>query len=171
VKTKYLITIFVFLQKYKMLVGNKIAITRSPQGKIFIKIPDLVATSIGRLRVDRISREWLQLSDHYEVTKNYRRQCFYNNVWLTWYTDDSANLTFAELVFAELVDFVIFPNRTYQFGKKPIRQNCLKCRCKASGASCVGFGSSASLLVRIGWLKTHHFAGGQTLLTIQLERI
>jgi hypothetical protein len=56
------------------------------------------------------------------------------------YTDDSANLTFAELVFAELVDFVIFPNRIYQFGKKPIRQNCLKCRCKASGASCVGFG-------------------------------
>ncbi|KAK4017337.1 hypothetical protein OUZ56_032284 [Daphnia magna] len=56
------------------------------------------------------------------------------------YTDDSANLTFAELVFAELVDFVFFPNRTYQFGKKPIRQNCLKCRCKASGASCVGFG-------------------------------
>nr|CAH0104943.1 unnamed protein product [Daphnia galeata] len=36
--------------------------------------------------------------------------------------DDSANLTFAELVFAELDNLFILPNSTHQFGRKPIRQ-------------------------------------------------
>jgi hypothetical protein len=46
-----------------------------------------------------------------------------------WYTDDSANLTFAELVLAELDFLFILPNRTTNSAKfaesPPVSRECL----------------------------------------------